>query len=287
MTNETTLFKCDYEKCKRVLRSTKDKAFKCTACGHGTMRKQEPKNKCCLCDQPIYDNVNSNCTIICTNCTKGESSKITYGETPTLGAEIEMVKSLFESVKKGNSSVAIVQYLEKLTGYEFKRARDFRRKMEKYLDGEFFKGEHLKILREEKGWSQELLAAQLDCTQQTISAMESGRRSLTSVANALLLNQDPWHWKWPNIQPGLARVPYTQKCGGIALQTKRLTRSREGKNRKTHPLTTSSPKLICYACGKEREDYEITIEIISPYRTEFICEDCYSRRGTQEIKDAV
>ncbi|MFC2164053.1 hypothetical protein ACFLT2_03540 [Acidobacteriota bacterium] len=51
-------------------------------------------------------------------------------------------------------------------------------------------------------------------------------------------------------------------------------------------------KYKCYKCGDVYEDLEITIDIISPYRTEFICEDCVSNKnnggqenGTEQTKE--
>lgn len=33
-------------------------------------------------------------------------------------------------------------------------------------------------------------------------------------------------------------------------------------------------RIKCHRCGKLHEDWKITIETISPFRTEYICEDC-------------
>ena len=37
----------------------------------------------------------------------------------------------------------------------------------------------------------------------------------------------------------------------------------------------------CYKCGKFYEDYELTIDCVSPYRTKYICEECVSGTGDE------
>lgn len=44
-------------------------------------------------------------------------------------------------------------------------------------------------------------------------------------------------------------------------------------------------KLKCYKCGKYKDDGEITIDIVSPYRTENICEDCLSKKQQRGKKE--
>ena len=67
--NEEQRFRCNYENCGRVLFSDKNKPFKCTSCGHGTMRPALPKAYCCECGTPIYFNVNSDRKVVCDKCT--------------------------------------------------------------------------------------------------------------------------------------------------------------------------------------------------------------------------
>jgi hypothetical protein len=43
-------------------------------------------------------------------------------------------------------------------------------------------------------------------------------------------------------------------------------------------------KEKCYICGNYFLDHELTIDIISPYRTEFICEGCVDLRLEQEAE---
>ncbi len=66
-----TRFECDYTNCNRVLYKDKERSFRCTSCGHGTMRAVYPKAYCCnaTCKTPIYDNVDPTRDIICAHCT--------------------------------------------------------------------------------------------------------------------------------------------------------------------------------------------------------------------------
>jgi len=41
----------------------------------------------------------------------------------------------------------------------------------------------------------------------------------------------------------------------------------------------------CCKCGDEKEDYELTIHLISPYRHELMCETCHKKhRGSYDKK---
>lgn len=44
-------------------------------------------------------------------------------------------------------------------------------------------------------------------------------------------------------------------------------------------------KLRCYRCGKYKDDWEITVDTISPHRTENICEDCLSKKQQKRKKE--
>ncbi len=44
-------------------------------------------------------------------------------------------------------------------------------------------------------------------------------------------------------------------------------------------------RLKCHSCGKLHEDWKITIETISPFRTEDICEDCLINSKNRKIEN--
>lgn len=69
-------FKCSYENCNRILKTNKTESFKCTACGHGTMKLQKPQNYCCECEESIYSNARKDCDVVCDRCTAEKVSSI-------------------------------------------------------------------------------------------------------------------------------------------------------------------------------------------------------------------
>jgi len=52
---EGTRLRCDY--CRRIIVKSNSHSVPCTACGHGHLREMVPRNWCCLCGEPQYDNV--------------------------------------------------------------------------------------------------------------------------------------------------------------------------------------------------------------------------------------
>lgn len=69
-------FKCDYENCNRILKTNKTEFFKCTACGHGTMEMQKPRNYCCECGEPMYFNVSKDFDVVCDKCTAAKVAEV-------------------------------------------------------------------------------------------------------------------------------------------------------------------------------------------------------------------
>jgi hypothetical protein len=63
-----------------------------------------------------------------------------------------------------------------------------------------------------------------------------------------------------------------------------------GKRHEDRPVDYESQgngNCRCYKCGKVYEDYEMTIEIISPYRTADICENCASNKEDNNENEGV
>ena len=145
--NEEQRFRCDYANCGRVLYPDNTKLFKCTACGHGTMRPAPPKAHCCECGQPIYFNVDKNRDVVCGECTAkkvegiGESEKET-GKKITNAGRLQQALLIKESKAKG------------------------------------WTGNTLREARKKKGWSQRQLAALWDVSRQFIQKMEDDCKPL-------------------------------------------------------------------------------------------------------------
>lgn len=86
-----TKFACDYQSCNCILHKKRTNAFRCTMCGHGSMREVKIKARCCECGGAIYDNVDLYShkkgkkrekvfTVTCGNCTMATVRGIALGE---------------------------------------------------------------------------------------------------------------------------------------------------------------------------------------------------------------
>jgi len=232
--------------------------------------------KCCQCGRDFSKfNVDFSREIICDRCTMGEAKPACSGEPPTLGAEIANLKTLFDQAKEEKQGVLTIQFFEHLLNDEFKNTEEFVAKVSKYLEGRFLSGKHLKYLRKLKQWSQSLLAAKLECGQRYVSDMESGRKPLNQKAIEILMQQDLWHWAWPRIQ---TTTPH-KTDSKIVLQTNKLQEKNGSVLDGLRLSATVGKSMRCWRCGEFKDDLEITIESVSPYRTEYVCEDCYRNSG--------
>ncbi len=73
----TSIFACNY--CHRRLSEKKLDRQSCTSCGHGRMKKIEPKTYCYQCHSPIYDNVDPSRDVLCSTCTQISVIKASKG----------------------------------------------------------------------------------------------------------------------------------------------------------------------------------------------------------------
>ena len=243
------------------------------------MKAKQPKNYCQRCNDPIYDNVNSDCKITCGRCVQGIPKKRLYGgEDPTLGAEVWMITEIYQGISKGEQGVRAVEYLEKITGENFKDTKDFKRKMKRFLDGGYFRPSHLKQYREDRGWSQKVMAMHLEMPQQKVSDMEKGRKPLNQKVIGRLKRCDLWHYKWENLDKyKQTYVPPKKGCKN-GLQTKELGGRKSAK--KGNPLLFLDPmdsKGKCVRCGGYFHDFEMTID--DSFVARPICENCTDEKN--------
>jgi ribosome-binding protein aMBF1 (putative translation factor) len=145
--------KCDH--CKRIIASDTDKSIPCSACGHGVLRVQRPKNYCDTCGSPIYDNVRSDCRVTCGNCTMDLIEKVRRIENT---AHVQIT---------GKGSAKIYKEVAKIAEQKVGR---------KSMSG------LLAPIRKSKGFSQRLLAEELGISQNYLSEMEHGRKLLNIKA---------------------------------------------------------------------------------------------------------
>ena len=228
--------------------------------------------KCFECDRDLSKyNLDFSKRITCDRCTMGAGTRRSGEELPTLGAEIAHVKTIWDQLCKGKGGeVLFVEFLEHLTGEDFKSTRDFHKKMKNYLQGGFFREEHLKHYRTKMNFSQHRLSLKLECGQRYVSDMENNRKPLNLKTVSLLLRQDLWHWAWPRIQ----RAPPPKPDSKNALQIKKLRYENKPKKRILSVALTVERSLRCWRCGQSKDDHEITIERRSPNKADYVCEDC-------------
>ena len=117
------------------------------------MRPQKPKTFCSECGAPIYDNPDPNRDVVCPNCS--------------------------------SNRVDAVIVLEKKIKTDFKDTKDFNEKVEMFdvqSKRKYHAGKKLREIRKAKGWSQKILALELDCSQRHLKRMEKGYIALNKAA---------------------------------------------------------------------------------------------------------
>jgi ribosome-binding protein aMBF1 (putative translation factor) len=136
--------KCDT--CRRIIIKDSPTVIPCTACGHGHLREMIPRNWCCLCGEPQYDNVSKPpVQVECARC---------------VDSKVEKARKLEADLRVDFSNTA-----------EMRRARDRAVVNQgKRDDGE------LRTARQKRGWSQSELAIHLGVARQMVQQMETGKR---------------------------------------------------------------------------------------------------------------
>ena len=154
------------------------KPFSCTACGHGVMHPEEPKTHCCVCDAPIYFNVDPACDVTCGRCTSMQVESVNALEEK-FGDEIRAFKKRSRKVKKkkqGDQPLGIICNSEEYQyALELDKNKTEKKQAKKAND-------ELREARKKKGWSQESLSLHLGCSKSFLCQMEKGRKPLNSKA---------------------------------------------------------------------------------------------------------
>lgn len=166
---EMSRYKCD--ECGRVLKIESKNPFKCTACGHGYMHLQNPKNYCCECMQPIYDNVDKNREVICSDCTQMKIVSIR-----SLEGEFKYSIRKFQSKKRKRRKKPL-GIIRRKKDYVF--ASHIQKAKE---DKEKITNKELVEARKKRGLSQQTLAVYLGCSKHYLSMMEKARKPLNKKA---------------------------------------------------------------------------------------------------------
>ena len=160
-------FKCSYHNCNRILMVYGTAPFKCTACGHGMMRIQEPI-QCSECGESIYANVSQDLDVECENCTENKIIDIEQLEKE-VGGELRRLR---KKSKKNKESLGIIRNKK---DYELALFL-LEKKKEKGAS------EQLLEARKKMGFSQKTLANYLGCSPNYLCEMEKGRKPLNIKA---------------------------------------------------------------------------------------------------------
>ena len=150
--------------------------------------------------------------------------------------------------------------------------------MKRFLDGGYFKPSHLKQYREDRGWSQKVMAMHLEMPQQKVSDMEKGRKPLNQKVIGRLKRCDLWHYKWENLDKYKQTYVPPKKGYKNGLQTKELGGRKSAK--KGNPLLFLDPmdsKGKCARCGGYFHDFEMTID--DSFVARPICENCTDEKN--------
>ena len=177
-------FRCDYANCGRVLYPDNTKLFKCTACGHGTMRPAPPKAHCCECGEPIYFNVDRNRDVVCGECTAKKVEGVAELARKT-GRQVQARRKKTRKGKKVDGTKEPLGIIRNKKDHCL--ALELRDKKEGL---EQAKRSHtgLAEARKKKGWSQTTLALSFGISKSYLCHMEKGRKPLNSKALEFITN---------------------------------------------------------------------------------------------------
>ena len=184
LANEEQRFRCNYENCRRVLFSDKTKPFKCTSCGHGTMRPAPPKTYCCECGEPIYFNVDRNRDVVCDKCTDKKVEGVAELERNT-GRLVQARRKKTRKGKRGDRKEEPLGIIRNKKDCHY--ALELRDKKEE-LEQARRSHTELAEARKKKGCSQAVLASILGISTSYLCHMEKGRKPLNPQALEFITN---------------------------------------------------------------------------------------------------
>lgn len=233
---------------------------------------------CSVCGKDLSTwNLDFNRDIICHSCvlsSRGQDEtkdKISKDYT-----EISVVKKLYDAIiERKIISVLAIQCLEQVTRYEFASTKDFRNKMEQFLNKNYYRGVDLRKARKWSGMERSDLADWFGISIHTIKQMETNKKPLSQDAIDFIMVM------------GFRKTVPLKKVKKKASATNRIRTRKNGKIPPEKKLQNSqvSDTIKCEVCNKWKNDWEVTIECINSYRTQFICEDCIESKSKKATKE--
>jgi ribosome-binding protein aMBF1 (putative translation factor) len=240
-------------------------------------RGEKLNKNCSICGKDLSKwNLDFTRDIVCDSCASGVGGQDgTKDKLSKEYTEISAVKKLYDAIiKKKITSAQAIQCLEKVTGYEFTSTKDFRNKMEKFLNKHYYRGADLRNARKWSGMERSNLADWFGVSTHTIKQMEINKKPLSQDAIDFI------------VVMGFQKKVPLKKNKKRASEYNCIQTIKNDKIPSEKKLQNSqvSDTIKCEVCNEWKERWEVTIECINPYRTQFICEDCLLEKRKIEDK---
>lgn len=200
----------------------------------------------------------------------------TKGRTSKEHIEIRAIKKLYDAIiEKKITSVLAIQCLELVTRYSFTCTKDFRKKMEQFFSKHYYRGADLRKTRKWSGMERSDLADLFGVSVHTIKKIETNKKPLSQDAIDFI------------IAMGFKKtVPLKKKKKKASehhcIQTTKIDKIPPEKKLQNSQV---SDTIKCEVCNRWKERWEVTIECVNPYRTEFICEGCIRSKNKKATND--
>jgi ribosome-binding protein aMBF1 (putative translation factor) len=215
--------------------------------------------------------------IVCSSCIFGSRRKNkTEDKSSKAHFEISEVKKLYDKIiEKKIASVQAIQCLDLVTGYGFTGKKDFRKKIEQFFAKHYYCGADLRNARKWSGMVRSDLADWFDVSINTIKKMETNKKPLSQDAISFI------------IVMGFKKTVRLKKKKKKASEHNCIQTTKIDKIPPEKKLQNSqvSDTIQCEACNEWKERWEVTIECINSYRTQFICEDCIESKSKKATKE--
>jgi DNA-binding XRE family transcriptional regulator len=146
--------------------------------------------------------------------------------------------------------------------------------MEHFFSKHYYRGADLRRARKWNGMKRSDLADLFAVSINTIKKMETNKKALSKKAIGFI------------IAMGFRKTVPLKKVKKMTSATNRIRTCKNDKippEKKLQKLKVSDT-IKCEVCNKLKNDWELTIERINSYRTQFICEDCIESKGKKATR---
>ena len=201
---------------------------------------------------------------------KGQN--VTKGKTSKEYIDIRAIKKLHDAItQRKNIRVSAIQWLEYITGYDFKCTKDFNDKMEKFFSKHYYCSADLRKARKWSGMERSDLADWFRISIHNVKQMETNKKPLSQDAIDFIM-----------VMGFKKTVPLKKKKKKASeyncIQTTKNDKIVPEKKLKKPQV---SDQIKCEVCNRREDSWEGAIECINSSRTQFVCEDCIESKKKQ------